>query len=400
MIKMNEMQSRTIESREKTYKMLRYTINKYSLFIGMYTVFLIKNLIFAGTTVVNLFDEKTLNYMTLFMHLIILFICAILIANNYKYSWKQLFVMGILLFIGIGVYYSTKSPGFLDFMLILFAAQNLDTHFLIKKIFKIQTVILIFLWALATIGIIKNAEYIRYDSGGIRYSGGFTHANGFGIMIFSWICMYLYLTIDKKRIKKYVIALAATIITFLYCKSYTAFALSILAIALLYFFENSKFRPSHRYLKLVIKVGIALGILLTVLIIWYLWGHRDIIVGSSLLSRIILIESYFSAYDVNLFGNILIQGGWTQLPGLPYGYYFLDNSYLTILLGQGILAFLATMSLYLLCIRESVKSKNICLVIIFSVYAIYALLEPTALYLVYNVFLLEFSRIIFDKNIL
>lgn len=56
------------------------------------------------------------------------------------------------------------------------------------------------------------------------------------------------------------------------------------------------------------------------------------------------------------------------------------------------------MSLYLLCIRESVKSKNICLVIIFSVYAIYALLEPTALYLVYNVFLLEFSRIIFDKN--
>lgn len=375
-------------------------IDKTVLFCFVYTLLFLKEILFSRTTIDSLFGTIVINHISFLFHIIFILVCLVILIFFQKYLWKEIFVIaGLLITSMISSFYS-NSYIFFDFMLLLACSKNINFERFIKYAFYIQSLVIFITISMAYFGIIDNAILIRRQDGTIRNSWGFTHPNTLGILTFQWICEYLYLARNKRKPIKYVILGLLISSIYLTTNSKSSFLMSMLMVLGNIFTE---FIKSNRFNKMLVKKFIVISLVLVLailaVIIKYYWEHPYELSETTLATRIRLINTYFTAYGVNLFGHSINIGNYTNLPGFSYGYYYLDNGVAWLVIKFGLISFIIFGCLYLLFIKKIIVDQRWLLLVLNCGYLVYSLTELTPFMVVFNSLLIGFGGILFKDSL-
>lgn len=337
----------------------------------------------------------------------ILLISKILICERKNVRSLILGIL-ILLFGIISRQYSNNS--FLEpFFWFLAAANNIEIRKIVKSIFFAQLLAFILITSLSFLGIIDNYQLVRDSTSQIRHSLGFNHPNTAALKAFQISMMYIYLIRNKLRLRYCAIILMFELFVYKYTNSNTSFYLTLLLISLLivYLISNKRIRflsgASVWVIKLlkyvsILSVGFSLYMTLN-----YpsSSGLIDMFESNStVLSRFSQMYIYFRTYNITPFGQELYyHGSGNIISDNVTGMYTLDNAYIYLLLGLGIVAFILFFILYICAIYKSIKENDLIVLILISIYLILGLSETAMIRFTYNFTLVFLFGIIWKGNL-
>ncbi len=293
-------------------------------------------------------------------------------------DWKVIFliVFSILL--------SLKSDGswFTDAVWIICSLKNVNYKSLLKCVFFALMMSMACIVGLCLIGKIGNEIYYRND-GIVRYSLGYQHPNTLAIRIFELCAVFVCILQGKLR---YIHSVVFFIIMF-FIKYVTDSTTAVLLMGLMAFltlficYANNSGKKKIGYLRRFVRFWIDkmkyIVIIMPILAIFIVLNSswlRDMVDGT-LLSRIEQATFYYNVYGVKLLGSKLELNNNIKNWSLYTNLYTLDNAYMYMLLGYGIIAFVlfvyAEIKMFVLFSKE----KNYAILMILALYAVYGFVE-------------------------
>ena len=214
--------------------------------------------------------------------------------------------------------------------------------------------------------------------------------------------IYIYIYYKRIKIIDYIVLMFSSFIVYYFSNSRTA-QIGIIVLIILTFFYNKGTIQQLLKLKLISGILRYLFIILTlmsyILGILYINENQSTISINSLVSnRIKMIAMFIDDYDVTLFGNNLELLGTKAALEKGEVAKVLDNSYIKIILQYGILVYIMMASFFVRGIKKAEKEGDYILIILFTLFCIYGIMENVLVLLQYNIFLLYFSQVIYNKE--
>lgn len=327
--------------------------------ISMQRVYLIMLFIWAGLFVlVNQNTiSRTLETYLKNIYVITWYIIRLLIILKIimEFERKDLKIL-IILFIGLITFYKNGSTFLTSFLWFLAGAKGVSIKYSIKSILYSQILSVGFIFILAYMGIIENTIYLR-SNGGIRYSMGFDHPNTFAARILQIEIIYFYLRNKKINLLDGILIFLIGYMSYMWTNSRTALYMTILIviyIILYVVFKRFNIKRIFNYLfsKLIKLSPLGfLGILILLINFNKLIPTLDNFISGTLLSRVNLMGQYLQNYKIKLFGQVLEITYKNKDIYSTTDFFTLDNSYLYLLLGFGIVNF----TLFFLAYIKSIK---------------------------------------------
>jgi hypothetical protein len=280
-----------------------------------------------------------------------------LICDNY-YDKKRLILFYLLLCISFfsSLYSEDYTPLILAF--VLFSAYNINFEKIVKIYLKIIPTVLIILFVFSQRGKIPDFIYAR--DFGIRHSLGAAQPTVFSAMTFFAVAAFMYLKKGKLKFYHYVILLPVIFVVNYYTQSRNDFVAMLLLLLIPFLskmMRNKLFNSVIRFLSVISYPFCALSV-------WLMAKLYDINAGryigfdvdSLLNGRIALGNIAIKKYPITLFGqNVLQMGNGGGRQGAQQ-YFFIDSSYLYILLSYG--AIIAAILIVWLSWRTNYLFKN------------------------------------------
>ncbi|MCH4056726.1 MAG: hypothetical protein LKE89_02080 [Lactobacillaceae bacterium] len=234
-------------------------------------------------------------------------------------------------------------------------SANLDYYTKISFLFFILVVMSYYLF-----GFNKTYDSAmwRIDSLVDRSSIGFTQPNQ---AMIAWVGTFFGVSLKKNQSNKCIYLLLLVVSTLIYyeTKSRTGYIILLAILGLMYIFRNSLDRKVSNLMKVFL---VNLPLLLMGISAWMTTQANNSFLNSLLTGRPVLYKKFFDLAGVTLWGTGLIEN------------QMLDNSYLSMLIGKGVVftsLYLITLMYLVLSAREiSVRTY-----IVFALFFIYGLTE-------------------------
>ncbi|WPC22379.1 hypothetical protein N6G96_03970 [Pediococcus inopinatus] len=191
-----------------------------------------------------------------------------------------------------------------------------------------------------------------------RSSIGFTQPNQ---AMLAWVGIFFgfILNMSKKNRVGYIFLLLGSITVYIQTKSRTGFVILLSILTLTFLLRNCLDKPVSRLLKsiLIILPTSFFGVS-----IWLMNQSTNNTLNSLLSGRPMLYKQFFDLTGITLWGNSVIENK------------MLDNSYLSMLLGKGIV-FSVFYIITLIYLIMSAKKLSVRLFIVISLFFVYGLTE-------------------------
>lgn len=306
-------------------------------------------------------------------------LCIILVLYKLiiqKYTRKELIVAFVLLIVGVIVTYKTRDDSILVFCVYCVASKNIDLLITFKKLFKLMFFTLLVIICLAIIGFIPNireySDLIWYN----RIYCGFKHPNYCGAILLNLFLLKFVLnkgTVSRKNIFSYVILF---LINLLGPKTKTCLILMIFVFIFIIINKLS----SRRFMRYLIE---SIKILPVVVVIGFAYilnpffniNNISIIYRyPSLYDRFEQMLYYFNKYGITLWGQVLENVSYKDVTNANM-VHTLDNGFMYLLLGQGLVFFVIYVLILIKCIKNSVFEKEYYLTFIYALIIIWGMLE-------------------------
>lgn len=299
-----------------------------------------------------------------------------------KYTFRQIIIISIMLLLGIVIFLISKKTTVLISIIAIIFAKNISFKNLIKSVFIVRLISFLFIVFLSLIGVINNVKQYRFLENGeilIRNSLGFSHPNVTYLNFFILVLLYLYLYFDRVRYINYIIIIILSHILYLITDSRTGYLIVIISIIITCIFKSHKLIKMKGVKILLICMPIICSTFSIFVGLFY--DSKNIILKelNTLLSgRLELSNRFLKMYKVKLFGQSIIEG--SDLNG---SYLRIDNGYISLLLGYGIIIFLIFVFTQVILLKKYVneaKYKEVMLIVVFLIYGV------TEVY-IYNIFI-------------
>lgn len=264
---------------------------------------------------------------------------------EYKYSIKELSIYMFILFLGLMSYVLTGMSAFLLILLSMVMVKLNDVETIARSLLGMRMIALLILIIGCLVGFISNERVSVYKSGVYveKFALGFNHPNQLGQALGIMILLFIAITSEKKYLFNKIIT--GILILIAYAISGSRSMLAICGIywilSIITIISKKKDLLSIIIIKsrwfimaLILFVGIGMPILMTHLTgqaLKYLYALNGL-----LGSRFSYSSAVMNNYKVSLFGNVF---DFSYLETL-YGDYAVDNGYIYILYGFGIIAFI------------------------------------------------------------
>ena len=310
-------------------------------------------------------------------------LCFILQLPTYKLK-EILIIAGILL---LGLIVASKSADYLLVKLVIFllAAKNVDFRKIVRFDLKIRLILIVLVMLLCKIGV---AEDVIFEfEGFVRHSLGFTNPNTLGCAILILVFDVLYMTKMKLGLisTPFVVALMLFLYFFAGCRTVAI----LIILALLVCVINTYFKKliCNNFTKTILSLLLIICAAMTFICLnLYENGNSLMLSLNDLLSNRLGIISMF-----NKAGGFSIFGQSFDIARS------LDNAYAYACFHLGVVVFALFAIGYFFLIRKLYKMNDIALVLILSLLMIYGLSEHLWINADYNVFMLVWSLLIFNK---
>ena len=324
--------------------------------------------------------------------LVLLFICGIM--NKYT-SKREIIIDVIIILISLISMYITKSTIFFVNIMFIIVFKDMSLDKFIKFDIKLRASLVGLLFVTYFLGL-TNSEVMYRDNGIARYSLGFQHPNLLGAYVLSICAEYIYLRYKKINFVDYIVLVVVTILLTIITDSRSA---QIGMILLLIFTLIGKINNGKLLDMKGIKCGLTyLPIIMTVvsigLAIWFETKDNFIVGFDKILStRINCMHDFLYHYGITVLGSEL-----TNLGNFGKWLSTLDNSYLYVLMQNGIIVLLGLIVGLSKVNKDNLKNKNYNVVVILAMYAIYGFVETYFTLVKTNPFLLCLSFLIYENE--
>lgn len=336
----------------------------------------------------------------IFMSYVILAFLLFQIIFFQKYTTKQLaLIVVITFFISISAILSSNFS-VISAWLFVVAAKETKFEKVIKTAYRILLVMIPFVIVLHYLGVMD--DYIMYRHGILRHSLGFSHPNQLGLRLFQLLACRCYLYKDNYKLIDFLFAFFLISVTYLIPNSQTAYMCMAVLKLLLWGYAFIK-RFGTRFVEFYMNCLVILSIAFNVLSVK--WSFIEITNGTMLQKIDKIMSIRFSSchrvlqlYGVTLFGNhIYVNSAERKLVGITTR-LFLDNAYMNLILRFGIIIYIIFSISYIASMMYFGNMKQPVLVILFTVYALYGVMEAGLYMMTHNIFLLAISYFLYSKQ--
>lgn len=289
----------------------------------------------------------------------------------------------MLLFLAIGIRYQLlRHDAYIrETVVMCIAAKNVDFRKIVKLSLTIGISVMVAAFAASQLGIIEDLVY----SHGTRHSFGICYPTDFAAHVFFLLLGYLYLRQGKLHILEYLLIGAFAFVLFKFTRTRNTTICTYFVLAATFVWQFFVMRwPEGRgreNLLRIITVGAvafaALCVLMSlILTIVYpdnaLFRHID----SALLGgRYRMGHEGFLQYGIHLAGSDIPQMGNGSTTVEPDWYFFLDISYITVLLCRGLAVFAMMLIVTGRGIMKCIQKRNLYGLLLFAAMALQCSVE-------------------------
>lgn len=292
-------------------------------------------------------------------------------------------------------------------LLFIMASKNVDIKKALKGVLYAQIVSVLFTIVSARAGIIIDG-ITAFRDGVNRYSLGFNHPNTIGQCLLTISMLTFYFYYKKRPLQVYFTLIVSFVISYWIASSRTAAALLVVVFICQVFISlnNNGFKYINRLtswilnnLKFIVPIVIVVNILAATGYVRF--GLND----NTFQIRYSLAYNYLQHYKINLFGRNLYFGGDDTRAGryvnnnLNYSLTVLDNAYIYLLLGFGIVVVLCFFLAYFLRMRMAGLEKDYAIIFVLLVYLLCGFMETALIRFCFNYFILFFADLLWKQKI-
>lgn len=339
----------------------------------------------------------------LFYFAIMVFVLAKLKWNN-DYSRNELIMAGCVLGTFILAAILSDYSILFEIGFLLVGAKGTSFDKILGVFLIIGIAITIFAMIAAHCGWIMQLVYWT-ELKGMRYSLGSIYPTDYAAHLFYFVLAGTCMNNRRIHIWDVIISIACSLFVYRICGAYTsALCLMFYGIGLLIVILFQRFDSNQKIFRPMAEVGKFLPIFVAgvSIIISYLYmlGMDKMDKWNEILSsRIQYNAMAIEKYGYTIWGQMIPEIGNGRSVEIRADYFFIDNSYMRILLEYGIVIFIIVLVATVVIQKKAIKNGRITLVLAFAVMAIHCFMEHHLLEFAYNPFLLAlFAELVVEKR--
>ena len=265
---------------------------------------------------------------------------------------------------------------------------------IIERVSIIQIILIVLIAISSLLGIVRHETFLRSDTATFeRNSLGFKYASYYSNFLLHAVIAFIPAKYNGKKVPVSILFLFALLSYFgyHYTQTKSAFAFTMGCLLLYFMCRFCKRGISDRkIIKVLFTLMFPLAAVGSIALPYYYDWHNLTWRGlNTILSgRLSLGQEALEQYSPSMFGQIIqwktAMNGYTN----SSEYFYVDSSYLNILLTYGILLFIVTVVLFSCYTLYSIKSNNRLLLVSLICLCLHSVMDPQLLELGYNTLLL------------
>jgi len=312
-----------------------------------------------------------------------------------KREWRDICLIFLMLSAAVGNMIVLHQRYLIYFTFMVIGAKDVSFKQIVKPTLIVGICIMLAAVAASQLELIED---LVYDSRGGHYAHalGICYTTDFAAHVLFLLFGYGYLREGKFNNIEYMCLIVLAFILFRFTRARNNVICIVLFIAATFLYRYVLINPRFNIAETLRRItamtciaGIAVCITLTiVLTIKYPIDNRLFAaIDSALSGRFSMGHQAYLDYGITLFGSDIPQIGMGSTTVFPSWYFFLDSSYIAVLLCKGLIAFICMLWIECKCIAKSLK-LNIYLVIILAIIGLQCVVEHHWQELAYNFFVL------------
>ncbi|MCI8482539.1 MAG: hypothetical protein HFJ27_05805 [Clostridia bacterium] len=283
------------------------------------------------------------------------------------YSKKNLFFIFSFLIITIVTAMISNNRALIKLPILILAFKGIEFDDFIKKDFYMRSFLIIGIMILSFLGLTDNTV-LETRNGFERNSFGVGHPNSFAMHLTVLCIDYFYIECLKKKtniLKP--ITLAIIFICFIYFFVGSRTNIIFIGLISIGFICRKKVKFNSKCSKRLVLSAFLVFLIIS-LVMAYLYSSENNIMSKldEMLSRRLYLSNYFvNNYQITLFGTEIVKDR----------FFVLDNAYMNLLIRYGIILTIYFAYIYTKAINNLLKENKTVLVMIITMFLIYALSE-------------------------
>ncbi len=276
----------------------------------------------------------------------------------------------------------------------------------IDKILKVYLIIGLIIVGSAFIcsqlGIVENLQYWKNDQ--MRFSFGIVYPTDFAAHIFYFVLALICIYNRKIRIVETLAIGIIAIVVYKGTIAYTSLICMIGYAAFLFIYiiytRKQTIHNDSVFIKSVSAVPVILaGLFISMTVMYDANNEKWLWINEKLSDRLNNSKTGLDINGFNLFGKYIEEIGWGKSVVERPDYFFLDDSYIRILLEYGIIVFTVVMIILIVISRRAAKAGRITMVFAIAFIALHSFMEHHLMDVAYNPFILcVFANLNLDKE--
>ena len=309
--------------------------------------------------------------------------CALFVLYFFMRKFKlkiALVILGLIFIAGL-TYYSTGASAFMIMLMIAILLETIEYSNVFFVIFISRLIMLVIVVMLSVLGILDTYQRTITKAGTVITSGyglGFTHPNRLAY-VFLFLSL-IFICYKNQRLKKINVLcmLCLNLIGYKITKSRTLLV-SILGVTFIICMYQSKYfkQITKKILKIMAIIIMPLCAAISIIIprlMLIATGKVQIIlyaINGLFSSRFTHVYRAFLNYPITLFGGV---NDFSELETL-YNYSTVDNGYIRLLYGFGIIGFVLFILFSTICIKSIVAQEEYIYLIAYIAIAVWGINE-------------------------
>lgn len=250
--------------------------------------------------------------------------------------------------------------------LVVIGAKDVPLKKILQTYLIVSFSIVLLAFSASLLNVIENLQYESDTLRGVRNSFGILYTTDFASHIFSLMLVFFYLMREKLKAVHYIVGLVIAVLVFEFCNARLDVGCMLILIFVFAILNGKRKsislkkkygRSGKGLIFFILSMPIATVFITAVTLISNTDNPFWSAVDGLLSGRLSLARRGLEEYGPSLFGQTVNMVGWGgSTKTLGEGeYFFVDSSYLYILLRYGIIFLLIVLGIYVKCCK---KYKN------------------------------------------
>lgn len=316
----------------------------------------------------------------------IVFVLKIIVFDSHQIrDWFILLLLGIILSQS-GM--NADDLGILYYYLAIIGAKDVDFRNILRLFLVTVSAMLVLTIALAKLKILPGLVFNRGD-GALRYALGTIYPSDLAARCFYLMIAYALLRNYKLKLPEYIGLFSITIWAYVITDTKVDFILMVLFLLVAVFHEQSVMimeKLTHIGIAVILGLSTAFMIIMT-----YLYNpanHFMKVIDHILSGRFYFSHIAFEKYNVTVLGQYIPQNGFGGSNGKVFDYFYIDCSYIRVLMMFGAFVFLLLVAYLLYLSHRFMTSEMYALEITLILVALSSLIDQHMWEISYNILFL------------